>query len=56
MCVITQHKKLLGISKRNFNPIDLVMAVSRRDFVDTVEFLKQLIDSSPEVVGDGQRV
>lgn len=42
--------------KRNYNPIDLVMAVSRCDFVDTVEFLKRLIDSSPQVVGDGQRV
>lgn len=42
--------------KRNFNPIDLVMAVSRYGFVDTVEFLKQLIDSSCEVLGDGQRV
>lgn len=42
--------------KRNFNPIDLVMAVSRYGFVDSVEFLKQLIDSSCEVLGDGQRV
>jgi hypothetical protein len=41
--------------KRNFNPIDLVMAVSRYDFVDSVEFLKRLIDSSPQVVGDDQR-
>ena len=31
----------------NYNPIDLVMAVTRRDFVETVEFLKKLIDSSP---------
>lgn len=42
--------------RRNFNPIDLVMAVSRYGFVDTVEFLKQLIESSPEVIGDGPRV
>ncbi len=42
--------------KRNFNPIDLVMAVSRYGFVDSVEFLKQLIDSSCEGLGDGQRV
>jgi hypothetical protein len=42
--------------KRNYNPIDLVMAVSRCDFVDTVEFLKQLIDSSPKVISDGRRV
>jgi hypothetical protein len=26
--------------RRNFNPIDLVMAVSARSFVETVEFLK----------------
>lgn len=42
--------------KRNYNPIDLVMAVSRYDFVDTVEFLKRLIDSNSEVVGDDKRV
>jgi predicted RNA-binding Zn-ribbon protein involved in translation (DUF1610 family) len=42
--------------RRNFNPIDLVMAVSGYDFVDTVEFLKRLIGSSSEVVGDDQRV
>lgn len=42
--------------KRNFNPIDLVMAVSRYDFVDTVEFLKRLIGSNSEVVDDDQRV
>lgn len=42
--------------KRNFNPIDLVMAVSRYDFVDSVEFLKRLIEPSCQVVGDGRRV
>ena len=28
----------------NFNPIDLVMAVTMRSFVETVEFLKKYID------------
>ncbi len=27
----------------NFNPIDLVMAITRRNFVDTIEFLKKHI-------------
>jgi DNA primase len=42
--------------KRNYNPIDLVMTVSRYDFVDTVEFLKRLIGSNFEVLDDDQRV
>ena len=29
--------------RRNFNPIDLVMAVTARSFVETVEFLKNHI-------------
>ena len=29
--------------RRNFNPIDLVMAVTARSFVETVEFLKNQI-------------
>jgi DNA primase len=37
----------------NFNPIDLVMAATRRDFVEAVEFLKK---HSDEVVSDGQRI
>lgn len=28
----------------NFNPIDLVMAVTRYDFIETTEFLKKHID------------
>ncbi len=41
--------------KINFNPIDLVMVVTRRDFVETVEFLKKQIDSSPKVINVEQR-
>lgn len=32
--------------QRNFNPIDLVMAVTARSFVQTVEFLKNHITDS----------
>jgi hypothetical protein len=32
--------------RRNFNPIDLVMAVTARNFVQTVEFLKNHISDS----------
>lgn len=33
--------------QRNFNPIDLVMAVQRRGFVDAVEFLRPLLPQAP---------
>lgn len=39
--------------KLNFNPIDLVMAVTRRDFMETIEFLKEQI-SDVKVVTDDQ--
>ena len=39
----------------NFNPIDLMMAVTRRDFVETVEFLKKQIGDAM-VINDGQRI
>ncbi len=32
--------------EKNFNPIDLVMVVTGRDFVDTVEFLKNHIGNT----------
>lgn len=32
--------------KRNFNPIDLVMVATRRNFVETVEFLKKQIKNT----------
>lgn len=33
--------------RRNFNPIDLVMAVTARNFVQTVEFLKDNLTDTP---------
>jgi hypothetical protein len=33
--------------RRNFNPIDLVMAVTARSFVQTVEFLKNHLTDAP---------
>lgn len=33
--------------RRNFNPIDLVMAVTARNFVQTVEFLKNNLSDTP---------
>ena len=32
--------------KKNFNPIDLVMATTRSSFVETVDFLKKHIDGA----------
>lgn len=36
----------------NYNPIDLVMAVTQRDFVETVEFLKKFLSS--QVINDAK--
>jgi hypothetical protein len=33
--------------RRNFNPIDLVMTVTARSFVQTVEFLKDNLPDAP---------
>jgi len=39
---------------KNYNPIDLVMTVTRCNFVESVDFLKQHIKSAAEVICDGQ--
>mgnify|MGYP001546806172 CR=1 FL=1 len=39
--------------KKNYNPIDLVMNVTRCSFVESVEYLKQHIKSAAKVIYDG---
>lgn len=40
--------------KKNYNPIDLVMTVSRCNFLESVDFLKKYIKSTARVIDDGQ--
>ncbi len=40
--------------KKNYNPIDLVMAVTRCNFLESIDFLKQHIKSAAKVICDGQ--